>query len=571
MDVSILPGVISGGGNALNLNGLLLTENTRLPIGTVQSFASALAVSAYFGAMSNEYADAVSYFAGYDNSTAKPGALLMAQYPGSAVAAWLRGGPVSGMTIAQIDALSGSLTVVMDGYTHSAASLSLSGATSYSAAAALIQAGLTAAEPTEATCSLGTIAGTVLTVAGAITGTFSVGQTITGSGIAAGSVITSLGTGTGLAGTYNLSASSTVGTGEAITAVATAPAVTYDSVSGAFVITSGITGAPSLAAFATGTLAASLKLTQATGAILSQGAGATTPSAFMAALTMITQNWVTFWTAFDPDGGSGNAQKLLFAQWTNSTNNRYAYVCWDTDITPTESASASTSLGALIAAASLSGTVLIWVPTGVNLHHAAFFCGMVASTNTAAKNGNITHKFKSQSGIVASVTDQQTAANLKANGYNCVGAVATANETFVYYREGMISGEFLWSNTYINEIWLTNSLQLAVLNFMLAIGSVPYNTTGDALIEAACLDPITAGLNFGAIVSGVTLSNAQITEIANQVGFDVSQTLFDRGWYMQVQTATSQVRQARTSPPILFFYTDGGSVHNIVIPAFDVQ
>jgi hypothetical protein len=568
-DVQILPGVINGGGSALDLNGLMLTKNSRVPIGTVRSFSSAAAVSAFFGPTSTEFADATVYFSGYENATATPGALLVAQYPATPVAAWLRGGSVAGLTIAQLDALSGSLSIVMDGYPHSAATVNLSGATSFSAAAALIQAAIDAIAPVEATFT-GSISGTTLTVSSVASGTLSIGQTIPSAGVAANTIITGLGTGTGLAGTYTVSVSQAVSS-ESMTAVATAPTVTYDSLSGGFVVTSGITGAPSMAAFATGTLADALMLTQATGATLSQGAAATTPGAFMNALTLLTQNWATFWTAFDPDSGTGNAQKLQFAQWVNSTNNRYAYVAWDTDITPSLSTTASTSVGALIAAAGLSGTVPIWVPVGSNLHHAAFFCGMVAATDVERLNGNITHKFRTQSGLVASVADQQTATNLKANGYNCVGAIATANQPFVYYREGTISGPFQWSNTYVNEIWLNNALQLSVLEFMTQVGSVPYNHTGAGLIEAACLDPIAQALNFGAIVTGVALSNAQIAEITNRVGFDVSATLFDRGWYMQVQVATSQVRQARTSPPILFFYTDGGSVHNIVIPSIDVQ
>jgi len=56
----------------------------------------------------------------------------------------------------------------------------------------------------------------------------------------------------------------------AMTGVATAPTVVFDSVSGAFIVTSGITGLPSASAFATGTLAAPLLLTSATGAVLSQ-------------------------------------------------------------------------------------------------------------------------------------------------------------------------------------------------------------------------------------------------------------------------------------------------------------
>jgi hypothetical protein len=54
------------------------------------------------------------------------------------------------------------------------------------------------------------ISGTVLTVPAGLSGTFMVGQTISGTGVTAGTTITSLGTGTGGAGTYNLSASSAV-------------------------------------------------------------------------------------------------------------------------------------------------------------------------------------------------------------------------------------------------------------------------------------------------------------------------------------------------------------------------
>lgn len=566
-DVQILPGVISAGGSALDLSGLMLTKNWRVPTGAVMSFSSAAAVSAFFGPASAEYAKAVVYFAGFTNATARPGAMLFAQYPATAVAAYLRGGAVNTLTIAQIDALSGSLTVVMDGYIHTAASINLSGATSYSAAAALIQAGLTATEPTEATFT-GAIAGTVLTVSAVASGTLSAGQTITGTGVAAGTVITALGTGTGLTGTYTVSASQTVAS-ESMLAVATAPTVTYDSVSGAFVVTSGITGAPSLAAFATGTLADSLMLTQATGAILSQGAGATTPGAFMASVTTLTQNWAQFMTLFDPDNGAGNAQKLLFAQWTNSTGNRYAYICWDRDITPTASNSATTSLGYLITQQALSGTILIYEPT--DLSHAAFVAGMIASINFTAKNGSITLKFKTQSGLVAGVTSQQVAANLTANGYNFVGAYATANDQFVYFAEGGISGEFKWANTYVQEIWLNNALQLAVLNFLVNINSVPYVRAGYDLIEAACMDPINAALNFGAIRAGVTLSSAQAAEINNAAGLDVASTVSDRGWYLQIVDAAPQVRAARTSPPITLWYADGGAVHRISLSSLEVQ
>ena len=566
-DVRVLPGVLSAGGNAIDLNGMFLTSSTRIPTGTVANFPDPAAVAEYFGATSQEALRANTYFGGFDTSTQKPGAMLMAQYNALAVAAYLRGGNVAAaLTLAALQALTpGTLGVVMDGYTHTATSINLSGATSFTAAAALIQAGLTASEPTEATFT-GSISGSVLTVTVVAGGTLSVGQTITGAGVTAGSVITSLGTGTGLTGTYNLSVASTVSS-ESLTAVATAPTVSFDSISGAFVVTSGITGAPSTAAYATGDLSAALLLTLATGAVLSQGADAAVPAGFMNALTTITQNWACFTTIFNPDV-SGNTVKLAFAAWTNAQGNRYAYVPWDADASPTASADAASSLGQEIIANTYSGIAPIWAP---DADKAAFVLGFAASLDFGATNGRATLKFKKQSGLIAEVTDETTASNLNANGYNCYSAQATANQDFVYCREGLISGPFQWFDTYVNQIWINSQLQLALLVLLTTAKSVPYNAAGRALIEAACLDPISKALNFGAIRAGVTLSAQQIAIINNAAGKPVDQTVSQQGWFLQVLDASPQVRQARGTPPCNFWYTDGESVHRLTLNSIAVQ
>jgi hypothetical protein len=75
--------------------------------------------------------------------------------------------------------------------------------------------------PSAASCTACTIAASLLTVGGTLTGTWDVGQSVTGASVTAGTTITSLGTGTGGAGTYHLSASSTVGAGESMAAAIT--------------------------------------------------------------------------------------------------------------------------------------------------------------------------------------------------------------------------------------------------------------------------------------------------------------------------------------------------------------
>ncbi len=71
--VQVVPGVIGAGGSALDLNGLILTTDTAVPVGTVQSFATARDVERFFGATSTEATLAGIYFNGFDNSTRKPG------------------------------------------------------------------------------------------------------------------------------------------------------------------------------------------------------------------------------------------------------------------------------------------------------------------------------------------------------------------------------------------------------------------------------------------------------------------------------------------------------------------
>lgn len=61
-----------------------------------------------------------------------------------------------------------------------------------------------------ATSTASSISGTTLTVGGTVTGTFQVGQTLSGTGVTANTTITALGTGTGGAGTYTVSTSQTV-------------------------------------------------------------------------------------------------------------------------------------------------------------------------------------------------------------------------------------------------------------------------------------------------------------------------------------------------------------------------
>jgi len=484
--VQVNPGVLSAGGSALVLNGLVLSADAALAPGVVAPFADASSVSKFFGATSPEAAIANVYFRGYDNATLLPGNLIFARYNAAASSAFLRSGSLAGMTLAQLQALTGTLIITVDGTVKTSSAINLTGAASFSAAAALIQA--------------------AFTTPGFV--------------------------------------------------------VTYDSQRAAFLFTDASTGATSTLTYATGTLATGLSLTQATGAVLAQGAVAAVPATFMENIVAQTQNWAAFMTTFEPI----LADKLLFAAWTVSKSNRYVYAAWDTDVNAIVAGN-QTAFGPLALAGTMSGVV----PVYKDPLKAAFILGITASTDFTRTNGRLTYAFKHLAGLVADVTDPTVAQTLIANGYNFYGAYATANQNFIFLYPGLMAGQYLWIDPFVNQVWLNNALQLAILSLMTSIGSIPYNPQGYALIDAACMDPILAGLNFGAIRNNVPLSQSQAAQVDNAAGAVISPVLAARGWYLQIREATAQVRAARGSPPCTFWYMDGGAVQKVVLASILVQ
>ena len=483
--VQVNPGVISAGGSALNLNGVILTTDPSIPMGTVQSFASATAVGNWFGSASTEKSLADVYFGGFNNATVLPAALLFAQYNSAAVGGYLRSGSWSSLTLADVQALNGTLTITFAGSALTSGTIDLSTATSFSNAATIIQAAFT-----------------------------SPGFT-----------------------------------------------VTYDSQRQAFLFESTATGATETITYATGTIAAGLLLTQATGAVLSQGAAAATPSGIMDQVYAATLNWGGFMTAFEPI----DSDKLLFASWNNSKLNRFLYAAWDTNAVPAGATDTSSFMYNVLQAG-YSGTTALYN----DVKHAAFVLGAMASTDFGRTNGRFNYAFRYLSGLTASVTDETIAANLQAHSYNFIGSYATANDSFTFLYPGSVSGDFAWLDSYINQIYLNSQLQLALMTLITNVNSIPYNQSGYGLIRAACQDPIDQAVNFGSISGGVSLSASQIAQVNNAAGKTIDTVLSQRGWYLQIQDATAQVRGQRGSPPITLWYMDGGSVQKITVASIVV-
>lgn len=501
--VTINPAVISTGGNPLVLNALYLTENLAMPTNKVFNFVSLAAVGAFFGKSSAEYAQAIIYFAGYVNSSLKPTGMLFAPYNAAAREGFLVGGSLAGLTLTQLQALSpGTIILSVGGVVETSASIDLSGATSFSNAAALILAGFTTPPFT----------------------------------------------------------------------------VAYDAIKSAFVFTAtGSAGPSSTITFATGTLSTGVKLTQATGAFLSQGDAADTPASAMSTAVSLTQNFASFVTMWEPT----ITDKENFAVWVNGTNNRYLYLAWDSDSNASVQGN-QTNFGyvALQAAYNgvmcLSGDPALALATGTTLaalalNLASFVAGMIASINFNQPDGRITAAFRQSGSIQPTCADDVTSQNLLANGYSYYGTYATAAQNFIFLYNGQLPGEWLWMDSYVNQIYLNAQFQVVLLSLLTTLaGSAPYTPTGYALIRAAMQGPITQAISFGSIRIGVELSAEQIQEVNTAAGVDAASEIQTKGYYLQILDPGAQARGNRQSPIINFWYADGGAIQQITIASIDI-
>lgn len=489
--VQVLPRILTGTGNDLVFNGMVLDDNVLLPAATPLSFSSADSVAEYFGTNSDEYKFAAVYFGGYNNSQIKPSLLYFYRLTSEGAAPYVRGETLSpAAALASIKAVNaGDITISLSGTEYTATGIDFSAITSLSDAASVLQ--------------------TALTTKGADV---------------------------------------TVG---------------YSSVNDAFTITSTEVGEQESITVPTGTAAVALGFNEET-ATVSAGEDATDAVGSMTNLTRQFQNFVTFTTLAEPE----DTDALALASWVSSQANAgtmYLYVCWDSSKANLD-ATNTTVIAEQIKALNATGTTVVYPSYKI----AAFVMGTAASIAWDQTNGTITFAFKAQSGLAADVTDTQHSVALLGHGVNFIGNYATRNDNFVFFYNGQMFGEWAWIDTYLNACYLCNKLQVQLMAMFTSNRRIPYTSAGYAIIRANCRDVIEAAINNGVINIGVSLSNAQKSQLTSELGGDFSDEIYNNGYYLQILDATAQARQQRVSPPCNLVYTYGGAVQRLTVPAIAV-
>lgn len=339
--------------------------------------------------------------------------------------------------------------------------------------------------------------------------------------------------------------------------------VVWDTNTKAFIISSATDGDSSTITYATGTLSAGLRLTSASGAVLSQGADTAVVTDVMQDILAENQGFALFTTAFTCD----QTQHLAFAAWASAQNYRFGYVAHDISANAIVQDSTDNLTYALINTYSYGQTVPVY---GQQVH-AASALGYAASLDFDRAEGRVPFKFRSLDGLLAQVSDSSTYDVLIANGYNFYGAYSANNYSTKYWADGTITGDFKWLDSFCFQIWLNANLMQDAIEMFQANRSYPYNNAMKAAVEASFADTIAQGVAFGGIRTGITLSGSQKSQIQNAVGVDISSTLQAKGWYLFIADATPEQRAARTSPSMTFYYCDGGSLQKLTLASIEVQ
>lgn len=568
--VDVMPGVLSAGSGTNSLYALMLTRNAAFPVGIPQAMTSASQISALVGSDEPEATLASVHFSGFTGSPRTPSTLYVARFVDSETAASLIGAKIS-LTLAQVQALTGSFTINMDGV-QKTVTPSFSGVTSMSGAASAIQTALgtgtvtyssgsggftitsTAAQTTTYTASTLAVssAGTGYAVGNTFSYTGGTGEvaTIGASGDVTGvTLLTATPQTTDVAGT-NIATTNIIGTGTGLTLNITST-VTQTGVSESSAVGYGV-----------GTLANSLGLSDSAGAVQSVAVLDPSVSAQLTTLKNINSMWSHFFCAFDPE-----TQRDDMVSWVSGQSDDYGAILHDTTVTLTE-ISAGTSWAQTLVANSVEGIIPVYMDAST----CALIAAIPGSVDWTAQNGRYTVAFRRSSLLSPVVTDLATATALEGAGYNFYCQVAGSGTTYNGVYPGSVTGQYLWADSFFNQIWMRRNFQLNLIDLLFNKGQIPYNTDGDSYIEAALKTTIDAALNFGAIRSGVALSESQIQAITSALASTAAQAVQLNGYYLSVNAsgASATVRQKRQTPDVYFYYTDGQSVQRITMNSIEV-
>ena len=363
-----------------------------------------------------------------------------------------------------------------------------------------------------------------------------------------------------------------------ITAGLASATVTYDSVTKAFTISNGVvTGTSTVNYCAVSPLATALAITEATGAVLSQGSVALTEAENMDAITNWNPSYFSFTSIFDLSGSANYAIVENLNAWATTQNYKRAFVLStsESNLTIVDNASnivgdmadhnpKQAELNADATDSILTNTAIVYESADTVGQVAAFIMGMAASVDYTRPNSALSIAFKKQSGLTPSVTTQSAYNALLQKSVNFFGYFRSSFNNFDFTYNGKAGTPFGWFDFLANQAWLYNTIQDSVMVLLTTSAIVPNDQNGFASVKAVILPIADEAIAAGVITIGVTLSAEQKAEVLQQSGgVDFSGEITRNGYAMQFTLPTPEQRANRIAPPVNFWYANAGSINSL--------
>lgn len=337
--------------------------------------------------------------------------------------------------------------------------------------------------------------------------------------------------------------------------------VVYNSTTESFVVNSGVTTGSSTITYCASTpLSDALKLTQATGAVLSQGSDALTVDENMTLITTVTTNWASLSTIYDAASVSPYTEALDICSWVTAQDYAFAYILWSLEANLLVVGNTSN-----IATQLAAGEYANVFPVYGSQAHAAFFMGMGASIDYNRQNGTISAASKSQSGLAASCTTDEQYDALIAKNFNFYGKFSARATEYVFSETGAASGQFLWIDNIWNNIWLSDYLQNAIATLFANAGRVPNNAKGYQQVKSALNSAMQQAIFNAVAETGNLFDDATKSVLQQQAGYDITPQLTNAGYVIQIVPVTSSQRATRIPPVCNIWYSNGGSINTLPV------
>ncbi|WP_413206717.1 DUF3383 domain-containing protein [Rhodospirillum sp. A1_3_36] len=329
--------------------------------------------------------------------------------------------------------------------------------------------------------------------------------------------------------------------------------LTYDGER--FILSTAATGAAASLGWATGALAAQMKLTVDTGLAPVGGVGAETPLQAVADLADLASDWygVTF---ADPDLTVD--QHIAVAGYIQASAKARMYAVTITDTRVMD----STYVLDLASRLKALGYTRTTVAYSANPYAIISALGRAFTVNFNMNRSTITLKFKQLVGIVAEGLRETQALALA--GKRCNVFAAYDNDTAIF-QEGVMCGD-----AYFDEIhgldWLANAIQVSAYNLLYQSKTkIPQTDSGVNQIITAIEGVLAQAVSNGLIAPGIW----------NADGFGQLERgdRLDKGWYIYAQRVDDQdqsEREQRKAPPIQIAAKLAGAIHSLDI-AIDVN